>query len=457
MIEWHSRAEPASTEKHGPLQQRFANLNMQDKNINILEEQKMKKAIALLISTALLFAFAACNTGGGSSPSPSPSTEPVTSPGAEAGTAVTLKVWASQEDQALTRELADKFIAQYSTYDVTIELGVVGEPDAYKTYSEDPQAAADVFFFPNDQLRSFYDAGGLYEITRNKDEIVARNGEGSIGSASIDGKLYGYPATADNGYFLYYDKSVLSEDDVKTMDSILEVSQAAGKRVVMNLDDNGWYVASFFLGAGCTLTIGDDGIQVCDFNNANGLAAAKAMQAFAAHPASLEGNDDVLKGGIGGSVSAGISGTWNAGDVEEKLGENYAATKLPTFTMDGRQVQMGSFGGYKLVGINSMVSEVDKLIAAMDFADFLTNEESQVARFEARAMGPSNINAAANPAVMENIALAALAAQGAYATSQNDVLNNYWAPAGAFGTAMVNQDSTDLQTLLDNMVAQIQS
>ncbi|MCL2030985.1 MAG: extracellular solute-binding protein, partial [Oscillospiraceae bacterium] len=245
-------------------------------------------------------------------------------------------------------------------------------------------------------------------------------------------------------------------DDVQTLDKILEVSAAAGKRVLMNLDNNGWYVASFFLGAGGTLAMSEEGKQICDFNNANGLGAATAMRAFAAHPAFIDGDDSVLKGGIGGSISAGISGTWNAGDISDVLGENYAAAKLPTFTMDGRQVQMGSFGGYKLVGVNSLISEPSKVVVAMDFADFLTNEDSQVARFNARAMGPSNINAAANPAVHENIALAALAAQAAHATSQNDVNNDtYWGPAGAFGTAMVNQDSTDLQTLLDAMVAQI--
>jgi len=431
----------------------------------------LKKLIALLMAALFILAIAGCaagdgDTSGGNNKADSnqagsnqagSNQAGSNQSGATGGAAYSLKVWASQEDQALTREFADKFIAANPQYSVTIELGVVGEPDAYARYSEDPEAAADVFSFPNDQLRDFVSAGGLYKITRNKDDIIARNGVGSIGSATLDGDLYGYPATADNGYFLYYDKSVLSEEDVKTLDKILDVSAAAGKRVLMNLDDNGWYVASFFLGAGCTLSIGPDGKQVCDFNNAKGLGAAKAMQAFTAHPAYINGNDDVLKGGIGGSISAGVSGTWNAEDVAAVLGSNYGAAKLPTFTMDGQQVQIGSFGGYKLVGINSMITEAEKLVIAMDFADFLTNEENQLIRFNARAMGPSNTSAAADPAVLANTALAALAAQAAYATSQNDVLGSYWAPAGAFGTAMVNQDSTDIQTLLDNMVNQIQS
>jgi len=429
----------------------------------------MKKIIALLLAAVLVFAIAACGTqeqqqqnaptqsGNSSSGSSSSGSSGSSSSGGNDGVTHTLKVWASQEDQALTREIADKFIAANPQYNVVIELGVVGEPDAYKTFSEDPAAAADVFMFPNDQLRDFVRAGGLYEIMRNKDSIVSRNSDGSVAAATLDGKLYGFPATADNGYFLYYDKSVLSAEDVKTLDKILEVSAAAGKKFLMGLDDNGWYLASFFLGAGCTLTIGDDGKQICDFNNANGLAAAKAIQALAAHPAYINGDDSVLKGGIGGSITAGVSGTWNADDISSILGANYGATKLPTFTMDGRQVQMGSFGGYKLVGVNSMITDPDKIVIAMDFADFLTNEESQVARFNARAMGPSNTNAAANPAVQENIALAALAAQSAFATSQNDVLGEYWTPAGALGSALVNQSASDIQALLDNMVSQIQS
>ena len=398
----------------------------------------MRKFIALLIIALFTVALAGCGGGGN-------------------GATHTLKVWASQEDQALTRLLADRFIAENPQYNVAIELGVVGEPDAYARFSEDPAAAADLFYFPNDQLRYFISAGGLYELQINKDTIISRNVAGAIDAATLEGELWAYPATADNGYFLYYDKSVLSEEDVLSLDRILEVSVAAGKRFQMDINNNGWYVASFFLGAGNTLSIGPDGKQISDFNNASGLAAARAMQELAAHPGFIAGNDDVLEGGIGGSISAGVSGAWKAEAIAEKLGDNYGATKLPTFTLDGRQVQMGSFGGYKMIGINAMITDPEKLVIAMEFADFLTNEESQLAHFEDRALGPSNINAAASPAIQANPALAALAAQSAHATSQNDVLGSYWTPAGAFGAAIVNQDRTDLQTLLDAMVAQIQS
>jgi len=399
----------------------------------------MKKTIALLLTTVFLFALAGCGGGTGT------------------GSGHTIKVWASQADQALTRELVDRFIAENPQFNVTIELGVIGEPDAWKTFSEDPSAAADVFYFPNDQLRDFVNAGGLYALQLDVDEIIARNVESAVDSATLNDVLWAYPATADNGYFLYYDKSVLSEDDIQSLDRILEVSDAAGKKMHMHLYDNGWYVASFFLGAGNTITIGPDGKQVVDFSNATGLAAARAMQEFTAHPAYINGDDSVLMGGIGGSIAAGVSGIWNAEGMTARLGENYGAAKLPTFTLNGEQVQMGSFGGYKLVGVNAMITNAEKLVIAMELANFLTNEQSQLARFNDRGIGPSNIGAASAPAVQANPALAALAAQSEFATSQNDVLGDYWSPAGAFGVAMVTHDASDLQTLINNMVAQIQS
>ena len=365
---------------------------------------------------------------------------------------VTLKVWGSQEDQAMLQEMVEAFKAANpdKTYDIT--FGVVGEPDAKTRYLEDPAAAADVFAFPNDQLYDLLAADALYEVTRNKDAIVAANSAGAIEAASAHGQLYAYPMTADNGYFLYYDKSVISEEQVQTLDGILAAAQAAGKKFFMDLS-NGWYIASFFLGAGGKLGLDENGAQTADFNNERGVLAGEAIKALAAHEAFLTGDDAILTGGMGDTIAAGVSGTWNADAIKEKLGENYAATKLPTFTLGEEQAQMGSFAGFKLVGVNTMTAFPED---AMAVAEWLTNEENQVKRFELRAMGPSNVNAAASEAVQANIALAALAAQSQFAVSQKDVLGGYWTPAEAFGATMEAKDYTkDVKTLLDEMVAAI--
>lgn len=366
--------------------------------------------------------------------------------------AITLRVWGAQEDQELLKEMIESFKKANPDKNYDITLGVVGENDAQKRVLEDPEAAADVFSFPNDQILTFVNAKALYEITRNKDAIIADNTEGSVESAMVHNKLYAYPMTSDNGYFLYYDSRVLSADDVKTLDGLMEAADEADKKVVMDVSD-GWYCASFFLGAGCEIGLTADGKQTCNFNNADGLLAAQAIQKFTAHEAFMTGNNDIVTGAMGDTVCAAVSGTWNAEALQEKLGEGYAATKLPTFTLGDKQVQMSSFGGYKLMGVNALTKHPAE---AMALAEWLTNEQNQLLRFQKRAMGPSNRKAAADANVRENLALSALTQQNAFAKSQKEVLSTFWTPVEAFGLAMENKDySKSLQVQLDTMVQQI--
>lgn len=105
------------------------------------------------------------------------------------------------------------------------------------------------------------------------------------------------------------------------------------------------------------------------------------------------------------------------------------------------------------MGVNSQTKFP---LEAMALSEWLTNEKNQITRFETRAMGPSNINAANSDAVKANVALSALAQQNAFATSQKEVLGNFWTPAEAFGTAMETKDySKSVQEQLDAMVASI--
>ncbi len=368
------------------------------------------------------------------------------------GETITLRVWGAQEDQTLLREMIDDFEDANPDKQYDITLGVVGENNAQQRVLEDPAAAADVFSFPNDQIRTFVNAKALYEITRNKDTIQSANVAASVEAATVDDKLYAYPMTSDNGYFLYYDSRVLSAEDVKTLDGLMAAAEKAGKKVVMDVSD-GWYCASFFLGAGCTVGLDENGKQTCDFNSAKGVEAAKAIQQFTAHPAFMTGGNDIVTGSMGDTVCAAVSGTWNADALEEKLGDGFAATKLPTFTLGDEQVQMGSFGGFKLMGVNALTAHPAE---AMALAEWLTNEQNQLKRFEERAMGPSNVKAADNAKVKENVALSALTAQNVFSSSQKDVLSTFWTPLEAFGLAMETKDySKSLQVQLDTMVEQI--
>ena len=419
----------------------------------IMKEQRiMKKIIALLMAVLMTAGMlAACSSTPAEDASPT-----VENTKAQAETAVvsgekekvTLKVWADQGELELTEKLCNEFAAEHPEKEYTFEYGAVGAVDGKARYLEDPAAAADVFLFADDQLVDLVKADALYEVTRNTDAIIAANTPGSINAATYDGTLYGYPMTSDNGYFLYYDKSVFTEDDLKTLDGILAAANAAGKKVHMDVS-NGWYLASFFLGNGCTLTI-EDGKQVIDFNNANGLAAAEAIRAFCNDPAFVTGDDSVLAGGIGDAIACGVSGTWVASAIQEKLGDNYGCCKLPTFTCDGKQVQMGSFLGCKIYGVNSQTAYP---VDSMELAEYLTSEKAQIERYNVLNYGPSNVNALADDTIASNLALQALNAQSEFAVSQM-VLGGFWTPAEAFGAELEAHSTGDLQTMLDQLVEQ---
>lgn len=375
---------------------------------------------------------------------------------------VTLTVWVGDnQDIEWINGVIDNFKAAHPENNYTINVGVQTEGDCSKVVLNDPTAAADVFTFADDQFNSLMNGGALQQVVDGADDIIAANGGADapvVKAASQDGVLYAYPATASNGYFMFYNKEYFTEEDVLTLDGMMAKAAAAGKYVGFPMSD-GWYFYSWFKGAGLTMTVNEDGVtNSCNWNATDtpitGVQVLEALLEIAKNPGFKEANSDPFVAGVkDGSIIAGVSGTWNANAAQEAWGDNYAATKLPTYTVNGEQVQMSSFAGFKLVGVNPYSENVG---AAMDFAAYMTNEESQMSRFEIRSEGPSNVNAASSEAVQSNPAIAALAAQAAYADVQR-VGNKYWDPAAALGKIVMNgnPDGTDLQTLLDNCVAGI--
>lgn len=373
---------------------------------------------------------------------------------------VTLTVWVGDnQDIEWINGVIENFKAAYPDNNYTINVGVQNEGDCSKTVLNDPTAAADVFTFADDQFNSLLNGGALQQVLDGADDIIANNTPESIAAATgEDGNLYAYPATADNGYFMFYNKEYFTEDDVKSFNTMLDKAAAAGKYVGFPMS-NAWYFYSWFKGAGLDMHVNEDGVtNSCNWNATDtpitGVQVVEALLAITSNPGFKEADSDPFVAGVkDGSIIAGVSGTWNANVAAEAWGDNYAATKLPTYTVAGQEVQMASFSGFKLVGVNPYS---ENLGAAMDFAAFMTNEESQVSRFAMRRQGPSNTKALASEVVQAEPAIAAIVAQAPYADVQR-VGSKFWDTAAALGKIIVNgnPDGTDLQTLLDNCVAGI--
>ena len=374
------------------------------------------------------------------------------------GEAVNLTVWGPQEDQELLKQMCDAFAAANPDKTYTFTYGVVSEADAQKEVIKDISAAADVFAFASDQTAILVDSGALYRVTKNKDQIVADNSEASISAASVDGELYGYPYVSDT-YFMYYDKSKLSEDDVKSIEGIMNKDiEGVTTNFAFNTDD-GWYQSGFFFGAGCKL-FGDDGTDPtqCDFNNERGYMVGEYLIDLVANPKyGANFDDSLVKSGFAdGTLAAAVSGTWNAGEIQASLGDNYAATKLPEFTLsNGETVQMGSMANFKIMGVNS---ETKNPLDAMALAEWLTNKDNQKTRFEVRSY--TNKELANDTETMNsNIAVGALAMQAQYATVQTSIsqCQNFWTPAEAFGQEIIAGTCTkdNLQEKLDAFVESV--
>ena len=274
----------------------------------------------------------------------------------------------------------------------------------------------------------------------------------------MDGNMYAFPMSGDNSYFLYYDSSVISEEDAQSWDTLLAAAEAAGKKVGMTLA-SGWYNAGFFYGAGFTTDLTDDGTTTMDWNQVSadgytGISVVQSMLNIAGSPAfQAIADGDISNQIASGNLCAAISGTWDATVAQETFGDGYAATKLPTFTVGEDQVQMGSAFGYKFVGVNAYAENIGW---AAVLAEFLTNEEAQVARFNARQIGPTNINAAASDEVTANVAISAVVAQSEFGVIQR-VGGKYWDPAQSFGENIAQgtvaaDDEVAIQEMLDTLV-----
>lgn len=367
---------------------------------------------------------------------------------------VELVVWGAEEDAELMNQIIQSFQRNYQGQaEFRISFEVQGESQCKDALIGGLEDGADVFTFADDQLNALAAAGALDPI-ENADEIRSRNLAGAVEAATVNNRLYAYPLTADNGYFLYYNKQYITEEQVKTLDGILEAAAANGKLFVMDWS-SAWYVYSFFGNTGLKVGLNDDGItNYCTWNQADGdirgIDVARAMLRIAGNPGFASRTDEEFLDGVkDGSVIAGVSGVWNAVAVEEAWGENTGAAKLPTYSCSGGQVQMASFSGCKLIGVNAY-SEYPEWASRL--AEWITDEKNQRLRFEMRGQGPSNAVVAGSEEISQSPAIAALLEQSEFSQLQR-VGGKFWDPVTKFAVNMAegNPSGQDLQEQLDEM------
>ena len=418
----------------------------------------MKKIIALLLVLAMALSLVAC--GGSSEPAadaPVADAPAADAPAADAAPeAITLKVWAPQEDQvddsSWLNVMLKKFEEAHPEYAITWDVGVCSEGDAKTLVGADPAAAADVYMYANDQLGELVTQGALAKLGGDYLAQVQNDVSATYVNTvtNTDGGVYGFPV-ACNTWFMYYNKSIFTEEDIKSLDTMLE------KGVVAFPLTTGWYAGAIFLGNGCTL-FGETGTDVAagmQFGGEAGYAAAAKMVELYANPNFKNDADGLGNTGLkDGTVGAYFSGDWEYAGLYEVLGEDLGAVALPTVDINGTAVQMKSFAGSKAIGVNPHASNMK---AAMQLAAFLASSDSQLARFELRGITPAVTALAENEAVKASMIASAQSATMANTSTVQPIvleMGNYWSPIQVFGENIINGSVTaeNVQEQVDAMV-----
>ena len=410
----------------------------------------MKRIICVVLALVMcLGVLAACGET-----TPNPTNNPSTNNGGEttnplAGT-YDIVMWVSEKEGVaeLFKSQIKAFMDANPGIVINAQIEGVSEADAGSKVINDVASAPDIYCFAQDQLARLVQAQGLVAPMGDMAAALeAANDAGSVTAAKVAGQMYAFPMTSDNGYFMYYDKSLLSDADIQDLATIVSKCETANKKFRFGLE-NAWYTAAFFFATGChhNWTTNEDGefVSVDDtFNSPAGMTAMKGMEILAKSTC-YDSNPDIFT-----DAAVVVTGTWNADAAAAFFGENLGVAKLPSFTVDGKTYQLGSFSGYKLMGVKPQTDAVRGAVL-QQLALYLTNAENQLARFNAFGWGPSNKDAQANEAVMANASLTALAAQNAFAVPQGQIAGVYWDNAKLLGAVAKNATSDEeLQAGLD--------
>lgn len=313
---------------------------------------------------------------------------------------VSLKLWVPTD----AKESYEATVKAFEEAEgVSVKIVESNDSKAQENVKKDPEKAADVFSLPHDQLGQLVESGVIQEIPEQyATEVAENNVENAVAGAQYQGKTYAFPFGVES-QVLFYNKSKLSEDDVKTYEGITSKATfgASLKEV------NAYAIAPLMLSVGNTL-FGEDGetIDGTNWGNDKGVAVMQWLADQKDNSGFVNVTDAEAVSKFGdGTVAAIETGPWNYAAAEEAIGaDNLGVTVYPTVTIDGETVQQQAFMGVKLYAVNQAPAGGDakRIDASYKLAAYLTEAESQKNQFETRNIIPSNKEVQSSDAVANN-------------------------------------------------------
>ena len=249
----------------------------------------------------------------------------------------------------------------------------------------------DLFAAPHDKLGELVNSGHVAP-TVNPDK-VKKQVLGACGQAlTYEGKMYGYPVSAET-YALFYNKDLIAEKDVpKTWEDLekwtKEFNAANPGKYGFIMDvGNSYYTILFTTSSGNRL-FGPSGTDTTS-TNINSDASIKGMEFFQSLRSTLDvPAADVTTSMADAAFSSGkaamhITGPWNIKPFVD-AGINFGVAALPALPGDTKPC--ASFSGTRAMFVSAYSENVEE---ASKFAEFLLTDEMQQLRFALTGAMPS--------------------------------------------------------------------
>ena len=416
--------------------------------------RKSKKFLSLMLVAAMAASLAGCGkptdtktssaAKSGSTTTPASSATSTASTGSTASTAdealeATITVWGPQEDQAKESgnwlgTMCDKFAEAHPNWKLTFKYGVCPEGEARTNVTQDPSAAADVYLLANDNIGDLVAAKAISKLGGSAlDAVKAQNSEVMVNTVTYEGGVYAVPFTA-NTWFMYYDKRVFKEDDIKSLETMLEKGKVSFPL------SNSWYNVAFYAANGCTLFGGNnDAAAGIDYSGDKATAVTKYLVELVKNKNfSNDADGSGMKGLKSGKVNAIFSGAWDNNVVDALGAENVGVAQLPTAKIDGKDVQLRSFAGSKAIGVNPNTKNPQVAVA---LASFLGSTEAQKEHYKTRKTIPTDKSLLTDPEISAD---AVAVAQGNTVANTSVMqpfvagMSNYWTNAENMGKAILS-------------------
>ncbi|WDF82274.1 extracellular solute-binding protein [Lacticaseibacillus pabuli] len=282
-----------------------------------------------------------------------------------------VKLWVDTTQVSYYKTIVKNFNKKYPDVNVKVTQSPNGSANAKTDVGKDPAKAADVFEVPNDQLGSMADQGYINPLSPDATKTVkSDNVATSVKGVTWKNQMYGYPF-AEQAQTLYYNKSKLSAEDVKSWDTL------TSKATLATDFTNAYNFYPIFFSAGTNL-YGKNGETLKGTNVANqkGINALTWLAQQKSNKNVMQ-TSNTLNQLKSGNAAATIDGPWNTANIKKILGKNFGVAKYPTIKVGGKNVQMKAFLGIEAFAVNSHTPTKDQK-AASTLAQFITNKQSQL-------------------------------------------------------------------------------